>query len=137
MPMQHYLPEVFLQRALAAHLHMQGYQVREEVLFGNSRFDVVASKGNRILGFEVKLSSWKRAMKQTKIYRLCCDEVYLVIPSVKLTDPIKNRCEAEGIGLITIGPPPEWPSAQIIAAPESTMRNALHHASIQRIAAFR
>lgn len=135
--MQNYLPEVFLQRALAAHLHIQGYQVREEVLFGNSRFDIVASKGSKIIGFEVKLSSWKRAMKQTKIYRLCCDEVYLVIPSIKLTEPIKNRCLTEGIGLLTVGPPPEWCLSQIVTAPESTMRNALHHASIQRIAAFR
>jgi hypothetical protein len=134
--MQPYFPEVFVQRALAAHLHMRGHQVREEVLFGSSRFDIISFDGAKVCGFEVKLSSWSRAIRQARIYKLCCDQVYLVIPSVKVSESIKSRCLAEGIGLVAIGHPPTWTFELVLEAPDSASRNALHHASIQRIASF-
>jgi len=132
-----YFPEVFVQRALATHLYSRGYQVREEVLFGSSRFDIIALTGTRVVGYEVKMGSWSRAMNQADIYQLCCDEVYLVIPSVRLNASIEDRCVARGLGLITIGPPPEWQFAQILAAPQSQRKNSLHNASIRSIAAFK
>lgn len=135
--MNSYFPEIFFRRALATHLHMQGFQVREEVLFGNSRFDIVAFADGKILGFEVKISSWSRAIAQSKIYKLCCDEVYLAIPSSKLTETVRNRCLVEGVGLVTIGPPPDWKFEEVLRANPSSLRNPGHYASIQRIAAFK
>jgi len=135
--MRQYLPEVFVQRALTAHLHVQGYQVREEVPFGNSRFDALAFGGDKVLGFEVKLHSWSRAFKQAQTYKLCCDEVYIVIPAGSVTDRINARCLGESVGLVAIGPPPAWDFRIVLAAPPSPIKNRLHHASIQRIAAFR
>ena len=70
--MQPYLPEVFIQRALTSHLHMRGLQVREEVSFGGSRFHAVAFWDGKVIGYEVKLSSWNRAIKQAKVYKLRC-----------------------------------------------------------------
>jgi hypothetical protein len=134
--MQQLVPEVFLQRAYATHLHMLGLQVREEVRFGGSRFDIVAFNGSKVLGFEVKLSSWNKALRQARIYKLCCDEVYLVIPASKLSHSIVSRCLAEGVGLAAIGHPPSWPINTILAAQESEVRNVLHSASIKRIASF-
>lgn len=135
--MSSYFPEVFFRRALATHLHTQGFQVREEVLFGNSRFDIVAYAGGKILGFEVKISSWSRAIEQSRIYKLCCDEVFLAIPSNKLSDSVRNRCLIEGVGLVTIGPPPDWKFDEVLQAYPSPLRNPGHYASIQRIAAFK
>jgi hypothetical protein len=135
--MRQYLPEVFLHRALTAHLHMRGYQVREEVPFGNVRFDTIAFDGSRVVGYEVKINSWAKALKQALVYKLCCDAVYIVVPAGCLIDDLKRRCLCASVGLVTIGPPPEWSFRVILDAPTSTIRNQIHHANIQRIAAFR
>ena len=135
--MHSHVPEVFLQRAYATHLQMLGLQVREEVRFGDSRFDIVAFTGSKVLGFEVKLSSWNKAIRQARVYKLCCDQVYLVIPASKLSNSIASRCIAEGLGLATIGHPPSWPINTVIPAPQSPVRNPIHSASIKRIAAFK
>jgi hypothetical protein len=130
------LPEVFVHRALTAHLYARGYQVREELRFGSARFDTIAFTDGKVLGYEVKLTSWTRALRQVQVYKLCCDEVYLVIPSKSLSEAIVARCQDEGVGLVTIGVPPDWKFTAVLPAPPSTIRNQLHHANIQRIAAF-
>ena len=130
------LPEIFIQRALVTHLRAQGFQVREEVLFGSSRLDAVAYNGEKIVGFEVKLSSWARALEQTRIYKLCCDEVYLAVPMRSLTIGLGQRCLSAHVGLVAIGPPPSWDYRNVIWAPSLSLPNPLHRASIERIAAF-
>jgi hypothetical protein len=115
---------------------MLGYQVREEVCFGNFRLDIVAFKDSRVLGFEVKLHSWGRALQQVQIYKLCCDEVYVALPSANLASSIEGRCLTGGVGLVTLGPPPDWEFSLILEAPLSRLKNPLHHANIQQAAAF-
>jgi hypothetical protein len=108
------VPEAFYQRALATYLLVRGFRVREEFAYGRRRFDVVAYDGISIHGFEVKCLDWQRAMKQARYQQLCCDSVTIVVPSAHLRKTLLAAAEDAGIGVITIGNPPDWTVSRIL-----------------------
>jgi hypothetical protein len=134
--MQYYLPERFLQRALATHLSAQGLRVREEVPFGLQRFDAIAFDGSSVLGFEVKNSSWKRALAQLNVYKLCCDQVFIAIPETRLQPALLERCRAASVGLVTISSPPRWRYHVILESPHRRSRNKIHRDNLLKITGF-
>ena len=66
------------------------YQVFYEVPFMSRIIDIVLIDYNRIITFELKLKSWKKAIEQMKEHRLGSDFLYLVMPNTISKRTIKK-----------------------------------------------
>ena len=101
-------PEVFYQRAVLTHLSLRGFSVREEVAYGRKRFDALAYDGIYLLGIEVKCRDWKRAIRQARYQKLCCDMAAVALPAGKVSEELLKEASIFGLGVIAIGDAPTW-----------------------------
>jgi len=53
---------------------------------------------------ELKLTDWRKALRQAAIYQLCCDYSYIALPSRSLfsIDPVPFK--ESGVGLLVVRP---------------------------------
>jgi hypothetical protein len=108
------IPEALYQRAFVTHLSAQGFQVHEEFSYALRRFDALAFDGCTIFGYEVKCRDFKKAVLQARYMALCCDSASIVVPQNAITDGLLNDAENYGVGIYTIGEPPNWLLSEII-----------------------
>lgn len=57
-----------------------------------------------VLAFEMKLTKWRDAVQQARVYTKYADLSYVVLPphSKKLSKKIESRCEQAGVGLVFV-----------------------------------
>jgi len=53
--------------------------------------------------FELKLTKWRRALKQALLYQLCADHVYIALPRKVLRGVDTGLLAKHGIGLLAVG----------------------------------
>ena len=66
-------------------------------LYGFSR------KSGLSIAVELKLTRWKKALKQALRYQLCADLVYVAVPKETAMRVDVSQFEAVGIGIIDVG----------------------------------
>jgi len=83
----------------------QGYTIKCEVRIGFCRADIVAFKKEEVVGVELKISNWKKAIIQAKNYQLGCDYTYIAIPLNRVFNILRKAehiLKKEKIGLFVI-----------------------------------
>jgi hypothetical protein len=83
----------------------QGYIIRFEVRIGFCRADIVAYKKEEVIGVELKINNWKKAIIQAKNYQLGCDYTYIVFPLNRVFNIMRKAehiLKKEGIGLLVV-----------------------------------
>jgi hypothetical protein len=123
------LPEAVLQELLYRHLVGLGYKAEIEVFFGGKRFDIVSWRDDELIGYEVKVANWRRAIEQLRIYQLFCHRVFLV-KFGSVSDLMHQECRRVGIGILTIGAAPFFElrkhgDAQLSTSRSSSLTSAL------------
>ena len=88
--MYQFYQESDLFKPVSDHFKKHGYIVRCEVSIGFCRADIVAFKNDEVVGVELKVSDWKKAIVQAKNYQLGCDYVYLVFPLFKVYNILRK-----------------------------------------------
>lgn len=81
--------------------------VFSELSFFDRGIDVYGIKYSRpklSYAVELKLTDWRKAVKQAAIYQLCCDFSYVALPArtAQIVDPLLFR--QSGVGLIIVRP---------------------------------
>jgi len=82
-----------------------GYSIRFEVKIGFCRADIVAFKKEEVVGVELKINNWKKAIIQAKNYQLGCDYTYVAFPLNRVFNILRKAdyiLKKEGIGLLVI-----------------------------------
>jgi hypothetical protein len=103
--MYQFCHESDLFKPVSDYFKNQGYNIRGEVKIGFCRADIVAYKKDEVVGVELKISDWKKAIVQAKNYQLGCDYIYLAFPLSKVYNILKKAehiIKKEGIGLLVI-----------------------------------
>lgn len=94
-----------LTKPVSEYFKKEGYVVRKEVKIGYCRADLVAFGNGVTVAIELKLSGWKKAIKQAKNYQLGADYVYIASPLMKIDIFLRKAkmfIKNEGIGLLAI-----------------------------------
>ena len=97
--------ELELIKPVSDYLKNKGYQVFHEIKIGFCRADLVGFKNDEVVAVELKLSDWKKAIKQAKNYQLGADYVYLAFPLDKSFNVLRKAeyiLKKEKIGLFVI-----------------------------------
>lgn len=103
--MYQFFKESDLFKPVSDYYKKQRYIVSSEVRIGFCRADIVAFKKYEVVGVELKISDWKKAIVQAKNYQLGCDYVYLAFPLSKVYSLLKKAehiLKQEGIGLLVV-----------------------------------
>jgi hypothetical protein len=103
--MYQFFQESDLFKPVSDYFKKQRYIVSSEVRIGFCRADIVAFKKYEVVGVELKISDWKKAIVQAKNYQLGCDYVYLAFPLSKVYNLLKKAehiLKHEGIGLLVV-----------------------------------
>lgn len=103
--MYQFCQESELLKPVSEYLKTLGYSIRYEIRIGFCRADIVAFKEEEVVGIELKLSDWKKAIVQAKNYQLGCDYVYLAFPLTKVFNILQKAehiIRKEGIGLLAV-----------------------------------
>ena len=94
-----------LYKPVSEYFKKQGYIIRYEVKVGFCQADIVAFRKDEVVGVELKISDWKKAIIQAKNYQLGCDYIYLVFPLCKVYNILRKAehvFRKEGIGLLVV-----------------------------------
>lgn len=97
--------ELELVKPVSNYFMHKNYKVRYEVRIGYCRADIVAFKKDVVVGVELKIRDWKKAIVQAKNYQLGCDFVFLAVPLLKVYNILRKAefcLKKEGIGLLVI-----------------------------------
>jgi hypothetical protein len=98
-------PERWLTLPVEKHLVRRGFtRVTTELPFFEQRIDVYgyAKTRNETVAVELKLTKWKRAVKQALLYQLCADLVYVAMPARSAKRVHREELSEHGIGLISV-----------------------------------
>lgn len=81
-------------------------QHKNEVQFYECRIDLYgfSHRNNLALAIELKLTNWRRAIRQALRYQLCADLVYVAVPKETVSTIDLSQLDGNGIGLIQVGP---------------------------------
>jgi len=91
----HMLPNI-ADRFGATHL---GLEVRSH---GRSRTDVVFVAGDEVIGVEVKMTDWRRAIFQALLNRYCVDRSYIALWTGRVTTGVLTEAHEWGVGVLAI-----------------------------------
>jgi hypothetical protein len=91
----HMLPNI-ADRFAATHL---GVEVRSH---GRSRTDVVFVAGDEVIGVEVKMTDWRRAIFQALLNRYCVDRSYIALWTGRVTTSVLTEALEWGVGVLAI-----------------------------------
>jgi hypothetical protein len=69
---------------------------------GRARTDVLVLQDKEVLGVEVKVSDWKRALAQAVLNRYCFDRSYIALWSTAISDTVIAEAENHGVGVIAV-----------------------------------
>lgn len=77
-------PPPFLERDLAPHVRAyferQGFRTLLEVPFNGRIADVIALKGDEVVGIELKLRDYRTAHRQALAYQVGCHRTFVALP---------------------------------------------------------
>jgi hypothetical protein len=75
-----------------------------ELPFYEYRIDLYAfsRKNNATVAIELKLNDWRRALKQSLLYQLCADLVYIAMPESSVKRVVRAELQRNGVGLIAV-----------------------------------
>lgn len=85
---------------LADFLRSENYRVRLEVPNLGQSVDVVATRGRWVTLIEVKLSNWRRAIKQCEAHEHVADFVCIAVGTKRISDTASREIKKLGYGLI-------------------------------------
>ena len=90
-------------RPVASLLEDMGFSclARELPYFYNT-VDIFATGRDGNVAVEMKVTRWKKAIRQARIYQLFADKVYLSMPSTYANRPPKDLLRSLGIGLVAV-----------------------------------
>jgi len=116
------LPNI-VERFAATHL---GVEVRSH---GRSRTDVVFLAGDEVIGVEVKMTDWRRAIFQALLNRYCVDRSYIALWTGRVTTNVLSEAIQWGVGVLAVSAT----SIEIVRAappnqPEPALRNRIRAA---------
>jgi hypothetical protein len=103
--MKHFESEWMLAEPVTRYIARRGFtRVEAELQFYDSRMDLYgfSRKLGLTLAVELKLSKWRRAIKQALRYQLCADLVYVAVPSETVGLVDLEQLRITGIGLISV-----------------------------------
>ncbi len=95
------MKEEELRAPVAGYLQGKGNVVHHEVAINGRIADVVAS-GSDLVAVELKLTDWKKGLRQAMSYQLACTRSYLCLPferALKMTYKA-YYFEREGVGVL-------------------------------------
>jgi hypothetical protein len=90
---------------------------------------VVTWEVGELLGYEVKISDWRKAISQLRIYQLFCHRVFLVKWGM-ISEKMLRECREEGIGVLSIGRAPDFELQELAPALTSVRRKAAFTAAL-------
>ena len=98
------LRERDLAGPVASHFEARGYRVFGEVNIAGRWADLVALGRGEVVAVELKLRSWRDALRQATAYQLGADRAYVAMPLTRVQDMWGRRhpLELEGIGLLAV-----------------------------------
>lgn len=100
--------ENLLTIPVARHFVSEGYRVAGEVDVHGRYADLVAVRGEDVVGVELKLADWKAAHRQALAYQLGCHRSYVALPLVKAARVAASHraaFERDGLGLLGVNHP--------------------------------
>jgi hypothetical protein len=102
----------FLERALtphvAGHFQRQGYRTFEEVYFNGRIADIIALKGDEVVGVELKLRDYRAAHRQALAYQVGCHRTFVALPLESALLALRRHESAfreSGAGLLAVRMP--------------------------------
>jgi hypothetical protein len=112
----------FLERALAApvraYFQAQGYRTFEEVYFNGRIADIVALRGDEVVGVELKLRDYREAHVQAMAYQVGCQRAFVALPLDAALRCLRRHGSAfreSGAGLLAVRMP-EGEVSEVLAA---------------------
>jgi hypothetical protein len=103
--MYRFCQEWELFKPVSDYFEQKGYTVRYEIRIGFCRADIVAFKNDTVVGVELKICNWKKAIIQAKNYQLGCDYIFLAFPRLKISNVLcktEQILRKEGLGLLAV-----------------------------------
>jgi len=113
------MKECQLLPPIVQYFFSKGFMAYAEVPLNNRWIDLylVNRNSEETIAIELKVTNWKRAFNQAKVYPLVADHVYVGMPDIYIHRAINNKTyfESAGIGLISVNG-----IAEIILAPKKS-----------------
>ena len=95
------LKEYKLSDPVREYFEKQGYAVYKEIPIAGSKIDLVARKGNFLIGIELKTSLTRQLIHQCIRHQCNCDIFYAAVPVNPISKNI-DICKKYSIGIIRI-----------------------------------
>ncbi len=95
------LKEYKLSDPVREYFEKQGYVVYSEIPIAGSKIDLVARKGNFLIGIELKTSLTRQLIHQCIRHQCNCDIFYVAVPVNPISKNI-DICKKYSIGIIRI-----------------------------------
>src|SRR5258708_15449741 len=83
----------------------KGFSLQKvELPFYEYRIDLYgfSRKSDATVAIELKLSDWRQALKQSLLYQLCADLVYIAMPESSVKRVVRAELQVNGVGLIAV-----------------------------------
>jgi hypothetical protein len=83
----------------------KGFCLQEvELPFYKYRIDLYgfSRKSDATVAIELKLNDWRQALKQSLLYQLCADLVYIAMPESSVKRVVRAELQLNGVGLIAV-----------------------------------
>lgn len=87
-------------KAASSYLRKKNIVFADEVPLLNRSIDLVYEVDGVLTAVEFKVSDWQRALIQAQDHSLGADEVFVCIPSDRVTVKLKERAASLGIGIL-------------------------------------
>ena len=79
----------------------RGVQAAVEVPLLHRSIDLVFRDGHDYVAVEFKVKDWKRAFEQARDHLIAADQVYVCIPSARVSEAVIATAEEYGVGLMS------------------------------------
>lgn len=96
-----------LRAPVRAHLEDQGYTVRDEVWINGRIADLYAyEQGGEPVAVELKLTNWKKAIRQAEAYQLGAVYTYVALPVLHVSKVLRqaSALRSRNVGLFGVAP---------------------------------
>lgn len=100
--------EADLRPPVRAYLEARGYTVRDEVWINGRIADLYAYEdGDEPVAVELKLTNWKKALRQAVAYQLGAVHTYIALPVVHVAKILRqaSALRSRNVGLLGVAPP--------------------------------
>jgi len=125
--------EEALRPPVASWLRGTGLDVHEEIAILGRRADLVGVGPDRVVAVELKLSDWRRALRQAVAYQVAVDEAWVAMPLPAAARAYREawRFRDEGVGLLAVDdrggvrtPIPTAPSPRLLPFAREALASA-------------